>query len=34
MIEYKKIVGNIWELGGGTSLLKLIDVVINPDNIL
>ena len=29
-----KNVGNIWELGEGTFLVKLIDVVINPENIM
>lgn len=29
-----KLVGNIWELGEGTFLLKLIDVVVNPENLM
>ena len=29
-----KNVGHIWELGEGTFLMKLIDVVVNPENIL
>jgi len=29
-----KNIGHIWELGEGTFLMKLIDVVVNPENIL
>lgn len=29
-----KHIGHIWELGEGTFLMKLIDVVVNPENIL
>lgn len=32
--EQLKNIGHIWELGEGTFLMKLIDVVVNPENIL
>ena len=29
-----KDIGHIWELGGGTWLSKLMDIPLNPDNLL